>query len=484
MQGPSYQRDVPPGREHAGEGPARRGQTTDVVDLSRLQFALTTIFHFFLVPLSIGLVFLVAIFQTAWHRTGKVAYLRATKFWGKLFLVTFAVGVVTGIVQEFQFGMNWSTYSRFVGDIFGAPLAIEGLAAFFLESTFMGLWIFGWNRLSPRVHLACIWTVAVGTWISAFWILLANAWMQHPVGYAVNEVSGRAELTSFAALMANPTLWIHFPHTILAALSTGAMFVLGISAWFLLRKREVDVFSKSAKAAIIVGLVSAVGVAFTGHIQAQVMTDQQPMKMAAAEALYTTQDGAEFSLFAIGKLNNEEPGLNITVPHLLSVLATNSWNGRVEGIDNIQARYEQQYGPGSYIPIIWVQYWSFRIMVGAGFAMILLTGWGLWKMRKGTLAESRRLLWLLPFAIALPQISNTFGWIFTEMGRQPWIVFGLQLTRDAASPTVSAAMVAVTVVGFTAVYSALMGLAAWVMLKYVKAGPPEIDPAAIPSTVY
>jgi cytochrome bd ubiquinol oxidase subunit I len=456
----------------------------DTLDLSRLQFALTTIFHFFLVPLSIGLVFLVAIFQTAWVRTGKVAYLRATKFWGKLFLINFAVGVVTGIVQEFQFGMNWSAYSRYVGDIFGAPLAIEGLAAFFLESTFLGLWIFGWNRLSKRVHLACIWMVAVGTMISAFWILLANSWMQHPVGYSVNPATGRAELASFVDLMTNPTLWIHFPHTILAALSTGAMFVLGISAWHLLRHNEIEIFTKSAKAAIVVGLLSAVGVAFTGHIQAQVMTEQQPMKMAAAEALYTTQEGAEFSLFAVGNLDNSEPGLNITVPHLLSVLATNTWNGKVEGINQIQADYEQRYGPGSYVPIVWVQYWSFRLMVGAGFAMIALTGWGLLRIRQGKLAESRRFLWLLPFAIALPHISNTFGWIFTEMGRQPWIVFGLQLTREAVSPVVSVLMVTITIVGFTIVYVALLGLAAWLMGRYAKAGPPEIDPAAIPATVY
>jgi cytochrome d ubiquinol oxidase subunit I len=306
--------------------------------------------------------------------------------------------------------------------------------------------------------------------------------MQHPVGYVIRN--GRAELSSFAALMTNSTLWIHFPHTILAALATGAMFVLGISAWHLLRGNEIDVFSRSAKTAIIVGLISSVGVAFTGHIQAQVMTDQQPMKMAAAEALYTTQDGAEFSLFAIGNLNNEEPGLNITVPNLLSVLATNSWNGRVEGIDDIQARYEDQYGPGSYMPVVWVQYWSFRLMIGAGFAMLALTAWGLWRMRQGKLTQSRRYLWLLPFAIVLPQLSNTFGWIFTETGRQPWIVFGLQLTRDAGSPVVSAAMVALTVVGFTAVYAALLGIAGWLMTRYAKAGPPQLDPDSIPSTVY
>ncbi|MGE5227059.1 MAG: cytochrome ubiquinol oxidase subunit I, partial [Planctomycetaceae bacterium] len=445
------------------------------IDLARLQFALTTIFHFFFVPLTMGLSLLVAIFQTAWHRTQNPVYLRMTRFWGKLFLINFAIGVVTGIVQEFQFGMNWSAYSRFVGDIFGAPLAIEGLAAFFLESTFLGLWIFGWNRLSPRVHLFSIWMVAIGTWISAFWILLANSWMQHPVGYTVNQAAGRAELTDFAALVANPTLWVAFPHTILAAVATAAFFVLGISAYHLLRKRETEVFGHSARIALVAGLIAAIGVAFTGHLQAQVMTKQQPMKMAAAESLFETQDGAEFSIFAIGDLSENAPGLNITVPHLLSVLADNTWNGRVLGITDIEAAYQQRYGPGSYRPIVWVAYWTFRIMVGAGFLMIFLALYGLWKMRKGTLESGRRFLWLLPLALFLPYIANTTGWIFTEMGRQPWIVFGLEKTADAASPTVGTALVATTVIGFTLIYGALMAVDVWLMVRFAKAGPPDVD---------
>jgi cytochrome d ubiquinol oxidase subunit I len=456
----------------------------DNVDLARLQFALTTIFHFFFVPLTIGLSLLVAIFQTAWYRTKDPTYLRMTRFWGKLFLINFAIGVVTGIVQEFQFGMNWSAYSKFVGDIFGAPLAIEGLVAFFLESTFLGLWIFGWDRLSPRLHLATIWMVAIGTSISAFWILLANAWMQHPVGYIVNEASGRAELSSFVALIENPTLWVSFPHTILAALATAAFFVLGISAWHISRGRELAVYTKSATIALIAGAIASVGVAFTGHMQAQVMTDQQPMKMAAAEALYDTQTGAEFSLFAIGDLSGGEPAFNITVPKVLSILAENDPNATVQGINEIQAHYEAVYGPGSYVPIVWVAYWSFRVMTGAGFAMIALALFGLWLLRRHTLERSRRFLWLLLPALFLPYVANTAGWIFTEMGRQPWIVYGLELTKNAASPTVSAAMVGVTVVGFTVIYGGLMAVDVWLMARFAKQGPPEVDPAAIPAHAY
>jgi cytochrome d ubiquinol oxidase subunit I len=456
----------------------------DNVDLARLQFALTTIFHFFFVPLTIGLSLLVAIFQTAWYRTKDPTYLRMTRFWGKLFLINFAIGVVTGIVQEFQFGMNWSVYSKFVGDIFGAPLAIEGLVAFFLESTFLGLWIFGWDRLSPRLHLMTIWMVAIGTAISAFWILLANAWMQHPVGYVVNTATGRAELANFMALIENPTLWVSFPHTLLAALATAAFFVLGISAWHIARGRELLVFTRSATIALIAAAIASAGVAFTGHWQAQVMTDQQPMKMAAAEALYDTQSGASFSLFAIGDLSGGRPALNITVPKVLSVLAENDPNATVEGIDDIQARYEAAYGPGSYVPIVWVAYWSFRVMTGAGFAMIALALSGLWLVRRHTLERSRRFLWLLLPALFLPYIANTAGWIFTEMGRQPWIVFGLELTRNAASPTVSVALVAMTVVGFTVIYGGLMAVDVWLMARFAKQGPPDIDPAHIPAHAY
>jgi cytochrome d ubiquinol oxidase subunit I len=429
------------------------------------------------VPLSIGLAFFTAIFQTAWYRTQDEGYLRLTKFWGKLFLVNFALGVVTGIVQEFQFGMNWSDYSRFVGDVFGAPLAIEGLAAFFLESTFLGLWIFGWNRLSPRIHLLSIWMVAIGTCISAFFILAANAWMQHPVGYTLNPLTGRAEMTDIMAMFTNPTLWAHFPHTIAAALTTGGMFVLGVSAWHLWRERDVALFRRSAATALVVTLVSAVVVAFSGHLQAQIMTEQQPMKMAAAEALWDTESGADFSLFAIGDTTDGENIIDISLPNMLSVLATDSWNGTVEGMNDLQARYEAQYGTGSYIPIVWIQYWSFRLMTGAGFAMIAICAIGLWLLRTDRLETTRWYLILALPAIALPYLANTLGWIFTEMGRQPWVVYGILRTEDAVSPTVGIALVLTTVVGFTVIYGFLSVVDVILLRRFSRADPPAADAA-------
>ena len=308
----------------------------NALDVSRWQFGITTVYHFIFVPLTIGLAPLIAVMQTVWVITDNPAWYRLTKFFGKLFLINFALGVATGIVQEFQFGMNWSEYSRFVGDIFGAPLAMEGLAAFFFESTFIGLWIFGWARLPRAVHLACIWIVAIAVNMSAFFIIAANSWMQHPVGYRVDEVAGRAELVDFLTLLANPTLWIHFPHTILAAFGTAAFFMLGISAYHLLRGNEVVVFRRSATIALVTALLVSVGVAFTGHLQAQVMTRQQPMKMAASEALWETERGAGWSLFAIGDVANGRNHINVQLPHLLSVLSTNTWNGEVKGINDIQ----------------------------------------------------------------------------------------------------------------------------------------------------
>ena len=419
----------------------------DSLDLARWQFGVTTAFHFLFVPLTIGLAFLVAIIQTAWHRTGDVAYLRMTRFWGKLLLINFALGVVTGIVLEFQFGMNWSSYSRFVGDVFGAPLAIEG------------------------IHLATIWIVAFGTTVSAFFILAANSWMQHPVGYRVDEVAGRAELVDFLTLLANPTLWIHFPHTILAAFGTAAFFMLGISAYHLLRGNEVVVFRRSATIALVTALLVSVGVAFTGHLQAQVMTRQQPMKMAASEALWETERGAGWSLFAIGDVANIRNHINVQLPHLLSVLSTNTWNGEVKGINDIQREYEELYGPGSYVPVVGVVYWSFRVMVGAGLLMIALSGAGLVLLARGQLETSRRLLAALLPAISLPYVANTTGWVFTEMGRQPWIVFGMMRTSEGVSPAVGVGFVATTLVGFSLIYLVLSIVDVYLLSRSARAGP-------------
>ena len=340
----------------------------DIVTLSRWQFAITTIYHFFFVPLTLGLSVLVAIMETIYVRTGNEIYRRMTKFWGKLFLINFAMGVVTGIVQEFQFGMNWSEYSRYVGDIFGAPLAIEALLAFFLESTFLGVWIFGWERLSKRIHLMAIWLVAIGSNLSALWILIANSFMQEPVGYTLE--GGRAVMTDFGALIFNPNVWYQFPHVLFSGLTTGAFFIIGISAFHLLRKKEPEFFNRSFQIASIVGILAISLTIFVGHGQAQHMVVSQPMKMASAEALWESADPASLSLFTIGDQKNLRDVFSIRIPGLLSFLAYNQFSGQVLGINEIQSSYEQQYGPGNYVPPVIIIYWTFRIMIGAGFLML------------------------------------------------------------------------------------------------------------------
>ena len=448
----------------------------DALDIARWQFGITTVYHFIFVPLTIGLSFLVAGMQTAWVRTGNERYLRMTKFWGKLFLINFAMGVVTGIVQEFQFGMNWSDYSRFVGDIFGAPLAIEGLLAFFLESTFLGLWIFGWDRLPKRLHLATIWVAAIGTVLSAYFILAANSWMQHPVGYTVNPTTGRAELTDFGAVLTNSTAVGAFAHTITACFVTAGIFVVGISAWQLRRGKADDVFRPSIKAALVTVLVASIGVVVSGDLQARIMTEQQPMKMAAAEALWDTVAPASFSLFTIGTLDGSEEVWSLRVPGVLSYMATGDWGGTVEGINDIQAEQERIHGPGDYRPNIPVTYWTFRLMIGFGMLMALLSVIGLWVFRRDRTPRSRWFYRAAIAALALPTLANSTGWIFTEMGRQPWAVFGLMSTADGVSPTVSAGTVLTSLIVFTVLYGALAVVDGVLMYRYAKAGPPDPAP--------
>ncbi|MBN9110807.1 MAG: cytochrome ubiquinol oxidase subunit I [Pseudonocardia sp.] len=454
------------------------------VDLARWQFAITTVYHFLFVPLTIGMAFVVAGMQTAWVRTSDDRYLRMTKFWGKLFLINFAIGVVTGIVQEFQFGMNWSDYSRFVGDIFGAPLAIEGLLAFFLESTFLGLWIFGWDRLPKKVHLATIWLAAIGTMLSAYFILAANSWMQHPVGSVVNDAAGRAELKDFGAVLTNSTAVGAFAHTITACFLTAGLFVLAISAWHLRKGDHTEVFRPSIRIALVTTLVAALGVIVTGDMQARLMTEQQPMKMAAAEALYDTVAPASFSLFTVGTLDGSHEVWSIRVPRVLSFMATGSFDGRVDGINQLQAASERTYGPGDYTPNIPATYWTFRLMIGFGFLALLLSVVGLWLTRK----RARRPLprWYLTAGVVglfLPFAANSAGWIFTEMGRQPWAVFGVLRTADGVSPGVGPASVWTSMIVFTLLYGALAVVELRLMARYVKAGPPPpapVGPATAP----
>ena len=447
------------------------------LELARWQFAVTTLYHFLFVPVTIGTAWFVVGFQTAWHRSGDERWLRATRFFGKLFLINFALGVVTGIVQEFQFGMNWSAYSRYVGDIFGAPLAIEGLAAFFLESTFLGLWIFGWDKLKPKVHLATIYLVAIGSTASAYFILAANSWMQHPVGYKLNPATDRAEMTSISAILTNSTLIRAFGHTIAAAGLTASLLVLGIAAWHLRRRTEHDLFSPVAKVALWATLATGIATVLIGHEQGQLMTRQQPMKMAAAEALYQSKTGAEFSLFALGPWSKypDENLVNIAVPHGLSILSNNSWNARVEGINDVQRDYEARYGPGNYKPIVAITYWSFRIMTGLGFLACLLAAAGLWLARRpGRLENAHRYLRVAVWMVALPFLANLAGWVFTEIGRQPWVVQGLLLTRNAVSPSVSAWSVGITLGGFTLLYGILAAVEGWLMFRAARGGPDPV----------
>lgn len=468
----------------------------DALTLARWQFGLTTLYHFLFVPLTIGLSFLVAILQTAWVRTGKVKYLRLTKLYGKVFLINFAMGVVTGIVQEFQFGMNWSNYSRFVGDIFGAPLAMEGLIAFFLEATFIGLWIFGWDKLPKGVHLATIWLTSIATMLSAYFILAANAFMQNPVGYELNPETQRAELTDIVAVLTNPVALWQFPHTILASIMFGATVLVAVAAWHLRRNQFVDEMRVSLKFGLWANILGFLGVGLTGHSLGMVMTQTQPMKMAAAEALYENAAGADasFSIFSLGTPDGLHEIFSIRIPYLLSFLSNGNFTGEVEGINNLQAEYTAMYcgdaasaltcpSDGMFTPIIWVTYWSFRWMIGLGALATLVSVVGLWMTRKNRNDSTDRKVpsWAWTVAIwtaPIPMMASLVGWVFTEMGRQPWIVFGVMTTESAVSPGVPGWAVLVSLIVFTIVYGALAVVEFKLIVKAVQQGPPEIETSA------
>jgi cytochrome d ubiquinol oxidase subunit I len=442
--------------------------------LARLQFATTTIYHFFFVPLTLGLSILVALMETLYVRTGNGAYKRMAQFWGKLFLINFAMGVVTGLVQEFQFGMNWSEYSRFVGDIFGAPLAIEALLAFFLESTFLGIWIFGWEKLSKGLHAATFWLVAIGANLSALWILTANSFMQEPMGYVLRN--GRAEMIDFGALLFNPHAWVQFPHVVAAGITTAAFFVLGISAYHLLKKaQDLDLFRRSFHMAVIYGVIGTLLVALIGHTQGQYMIRVQPMKMAAAEAVWESEDPASLSLFSLISQQQHRNLFSIEIPYALSVLAYNRFTGEVMGINELQAEYEAQYGPGNYVPPVAVCYWAFRAMVGLGIVMPLLAFFGLFLVFRGRQEQPRWYLSLLPWAILLPYLANTSGWLLTEMGRQPWIVYGLLKTEAGASPNVGPGTVLLSLLLFATVYAALMATDVYLLARTARQGAAASD---------
>jgi cytochrome bd ubiquinol oxidase subunit I len=444
------------------------------VDLARAQFALTSLFHFLFVPLTLGLAPLVAVMQTCWHRTGDEAWLRLTRFFGALLLVNFAIGVATGLVQEFQFGMNWAIYSEYVGGVFGAPLAIEGLAAFALEATFIGLWVFGWDRLSPRVHLATIWLVALGTWLSAYFILVANSWMQRPVGSTVS--GGEAHLTDVWALLSNRFALYAFTHTMLVGLTAGSLVVLGVSCWHLARGRNVDLFRRAAALALVVAIPITVLNLVVGSRFGLATTDYQPMKIAAAEALWNTEQPASFSLFQIGGFSesDQDPSFSLDVPRLLSFLATGTFTGEVEGLNQVQAAYEQQYGPGNYIPPLRASYWGMRVMAYLGTLMALVAVVGGWLYWRGKLLTTRWYLWSAVVAIAFPFLAALAGWVLTEVGRQPWIVQGLLRTADAHSPGVSTTEIAISLTAFALLYVALGVLDVVLMRRFARLDPPTV----------
>ena len=453
------------------------------LDLARWQFALTSINHFFFVPVTIGLAFLTALLQTSWQRSKDPGYLRLTRFFGTLLVINVAVGVVTGLVQEFEFGMNWSAYSRLVGDIFGAPLAMEGLAAFFLESTFLGVWLFGWGKLSRRVHLLCIWLVALGTVLSAAFIMAANSWMQHPVGYVINHQTGKPELNDIWAVLTNPVFLWGYAHVLLASLVTGAAVMLAVSAWQLRHRPPADgappnTFARSAQLSLVVLVPAIILAMFVGSELGVIEARYQPMKIAAAEAQWTTCQPCSFSLFQIGGGNNDHtPTQILAIPHLLSLLATNSWNGKVTGLSPLQSQYTRQFGPGNYVPDVFIQYWSMRIMAYTAGLLFLLGLWGLWLIRRGSLARSRWFLTLAVWAVILPFVMNTAGWLLTESGRQPWIVQGLMLTRNAVSPSVGLASVITSLTVFVAAYLTLTIVDAALMIRYARKEA-EPEPAA------
>ena len=478
----------------------------DVVDISRWQFGITTVYHFIFVPLTIGLAPLVAVMQTVWVVTDNTAWYRLTKFFGKLFLINFVIGVATGIVQEFQFGMNWSEYSRFVGDVFGAPLAMEGLAAFFFESTFIGLWIFGWSRLPRLIHLACIWIVAIAVNVSAFFIIAANSFMQHPVGAHYNPATRRAELTSIWALLTNNTAQQAFLHVVTGSFLTAGTFVAAVCAWWMVRLRKgtgaVDE-SETAKddarsmyrpATILgcfVALAAAVALFFTGDAQGKLMFRQQPMKMASAESLCDTETDPDFSILTIGTHNNCGSVTEVIKAHyVLPFLAEGRFSGvTLQGVRDLQREYQQRFGPNDYRPNLFVTYWSFRIMIGLLAIPLLFALAALWLTRGGRIPNQRWFSWFALLTIPTPFLANSAGWIFTEMGRQPWVVApnptGDQMVRLTVGQGVSdhaSGIVVTSLVTFTMVYGVLAIIWFWLLKRYVAEGPQEHDAEPAPPT--
>jgi cytochrome bd ubiquinol oxidase subunit I len=434
----------------------------NVVTLSQLQFAATGMFHWIFVPLTLGLSIMTAWMETKYVTTGDETWLRMTKFWGKLFLINFAIGVVTGITMEFQFGLNWSEYSRYVGDIFGAPLAIEATLAFFLESVFIGVWIFGWQKVSKKVHLTAIWLTAIASNVSALVILLANGWMQHPVGYVLRN--GRAEMADFLAVLTNPYGLIKFFHTLMSGYALAAFLIMGISAWHLLRKNELEFFKRSFKMAAVWGFVATIGVSVSGDFHAVEIAKTQPSKFAAMESVWNTSRGVGMSLFSVTDEVDEHNDFDdmLVIPNMVSYLAFHDANAEIKGLKDF---------PKDMRPPVKAVFFSFRIMVALGMLMLLASLVGIFKSRKENFADSTLFLKLMVFAIPAPYIAQQLGWLVAELGRQPWIVFGMLKTSDAVSKSVSSTQVIMSLIGFTLLYGVLGAIDIYLLVKYAKKGP-------------
>ena len=443
----------------------------DALLLSRWQFAITTVYHFFFVPVTLGLSIFVALLETCYVRTKHPAWKpvckKLVKFFGTLFLINFAMGVVTGIVQEFHFGMNWSEYARFMGDIFGAPLALEALTAFFLESTFLGIWMFGWDKLSEKAHCACIWIVAIGSNLSAFWILVANSFMQHPVGYALEN--GRAVMTDFLALVTNHYVIGEYSHALFAGIATSGFVVIAVSAWKIIHDdASRKAFNQTLKAGSLYMLIGVLGVMGSGHMHTQYLLEANPMKLSSMEALWETADPAPFAAFAVINSEQGKNDFEIKIPYMFSIMLYNQPSGEVKGINELQREAVEKYGAGDYRPDVAGLFWSFRIMVGVGGMMIAIAaGIASLAFTKRTMAFPI-VLKILPWLLPLPFIANSVGWYVAEAGRQPWIVVGLQRTAEAVSPNLTGGEVFLTMVGFTAIYLLLAIAALYVAMRFIR----------------
>ena len=444
----------------------------DVVILSRLQFAITTVYHFLFVPVTLGLSIFVALLET-WYLNAesyeeKIKLKKLVKFFGTIFLINFAMGVVTGIVQEFHFGMNWSEYARFMGDIFGAPLALEALTAFFIESTFIGIWIFGWDKLSEKMHCACIWLVAFGSNLSAFWILVANSFMQHPVGYQIED--GRAVMTNLFDLITNPYVFGEYCHSFFAGMTTAGFLVITVCAWKIATDEvSREMFLRTIRRAVLYTLLGIFGVMGSGHLHTQYLAEANPMKLAAFEALWETEDPAPFAVVAD---INQEAGKNdfeILIPKMFSFMLYNSFSGEVKGINDLQKEYQEKYGNDYYIPDVKGMFWSFRAMVGIGgllLFIVFVTGIAVFFFENKL--KYCPCLKFMPLLLPLPFIANSVGWYIAEAGRQPWIVVGLQKTYQAVSPNLTSGEVWLTLTGFTAIYLLLAIMAVFTAVMFIR----------------